>query len=245
MNYIAQIKGFWLLQQKHSLNYTDIALYFYLIEVCNSTNWVNPFKRNTAKVLADLKLSRSSLERSRKRLNKCGILSYRSVKGTANITYVLADLETLFRNKYKPADAATGASADAGIDASADQLNKNSKPKPKQTVVINYADAINFFADTGNCRLLKEKFGLDDAGIASFFKTFYDSKIDLGDLNHKTPAETARNFYYWLPKHLAAEQPGKEKSCAKKESFHQAGKQQPIRGVAAAMKFAGVKMRGE
>jgi predicted transcriptional regulator len=249
MNYIAQIKGFWMLHEKHAFSATDISLYFYLLEVCNSANWVNPFKRNTSKIITDLKISRSSLERSRKRLSKCGIIYFKSIKGTANITYQLADLEALFRNRNKPADATCNASPDAGsdatCDASADQLNKNSKPKPKQIVVVTNAEAFQFFADTSNCRLLKEKFGFDDAAIEDFFKIFYDSKIDLGDLNNKTLAETARNFYYWLPKYLAAEQREKEKSCAKKESFHHAAKEQPVRGVAAAMKFAGVKMRGE
>jgi Tol biopolymer transport system component len=199
--------------------------------------------------MADLKISRSSLERSRKRLKMYGILNFKSVRGTANITYLLTDLETIFRNRNNQSDTTGDATCDAGIDATIDatpdQLNKNSKPKPKQIVVADYATAFNFFADTGNCRLLKEKFGLDDNAIAGFFKTFYDSKIDLGDLNNKTLAETARNFYYWLPKHLAAGQNEKEKSCAKKESYHQPHKAQPIRGVAAAMNFAGVKMRGE
>jgi hypothetical protein len=244
MNYIAQIKGFWIAQREHVLNATDIALYFYLLEVCNSSNWANPFKRNTAKVMADLKISRSSFDRSRNRLARQGICSYRSVNGTPNTTYQLTDLEALYRNRFSKADKGTEAGADQGCDTGADQLNKNSKQKPKQTaVVVSYSDAFDFFADTRNKRLLQEKLNLDNSNIESFFKTFYDSKIDLGDLNNKTLPEIARNFYYWLPKHLAALHPEKEKSCAKKESS--TAKQAPVRGVAAALKFAGVKMREE
>jgi hypothetical protein len=248
MNYIAQIKGFWLLHEKHGFSPTDISLYFYMLEVCNSANWVNPFKRNNAKVLADLKISRSTLERSRRRLNQCGILNFKSFKGTANMTYHLRDLALQISDRNKRTDLCHDAGVDAGNDATCDAgtdgLNKNNKPKPKQAVVVAHADAFSFFADTGNCRLLKDRFTLDDAAMSSFFKTFYDSKIDLGDLNNKALAETARNFYYWLPKHLAAGQFEKEKRCAKKESFHRAG-MQPQRGVAVAMKFAGVKMREE
>jgi hypothetical protein len=245
MNYIKQIKGFWLLQRKHALNYTDIALYFYLLEICNSANWANPFKRNTAKVLADLKLSRSSLERSRKRLKQYGILTFRSVRGTANITYRLNDLESIFDERYDQPDATADTTTDAGSDATTDQLNKNSKPKPKQVVVL-CDNAFAFFVDTMNNRLLKDRYRLDNTAMQDYFKTFYHSKIDLGDLNNKTIEEIARNFYYWLPKHLAAAQREKEKSCAKKESYNRtAGNQQQVRGVAAAMKFAGVKMRGD
>jgi hypothetical protein len=53
-----------------------------------------------------------------------------------------------------------------------------------------------------------------------YFLVFSDSKVDLGDLNGKTLGELARNFYYWLPKHLVAERIVKEKSCAKKEVYN-------------------------
>ena len=242
MNYIAQIKGFWLAQQQHALNTTDIALYFYLLEVCNSTNWVNPFKRNTAKAMSDLKISRSSFDRSRNRLSRHGVLHYRALNGTPNVTYQLTDLEALYRNRFSKPHIGADVGTDQGYDIGTDQLNKNSKQKPKQiAVVVSCYDAFNFFADTKNKGLLGEKYNLNNSEIESFFKTFYDSKIDLGDLDNKTLPEIARNFYYWLPKHLAALHPEKEKSFAKKERF--TAQQQPVRGVAAALKFAGVKMR--
>ncbi|MCR8558326.1 hypothetical protein KXD93_11755 [Mucilaginibacter sp. BJC16-A38] len=239
MNYITQIKGFWLLHEKHAFNATDTALYFYLLEVCNSTNWVNPFKRNTAKLLADLKISRSSLERSRKRLKAVGILKFRSVNGTANVTYQLSDLEAIFRDKFTTTEQGADKAADKGIDKAADQLNKNSKPK--QEVVVSCQQAFGFYVETKNNRILSDRFRLDNYAMQDYFKIFYDSKIDLGDLNNKTIEEIARNFYYWLPKHLAANQ--KEKSCAKKENYGRTANAQPLRGVAAAMKFAGVEMR--
>src|ERR1700712_5158678 len=102
MNYITQIKGFWLLHEKHALNATDTALYFYLLEVCNSTNWVNPFKRNNAKVMADLHLSRATFFRSRSKLKKAGILNFRSINGTPNVTYNLTDLELTYRDRNQP-----------------------------------------------------------------------------------------------------------------------------------------------
>ncbi|ASU33160.1 hypothetical protein [Mucilaginibacter xinganensis] len=247
MNYIAQIKGFWLLHNKHALNSTDTALYFYLLEVCNSTNWINPFKRNNAKVMADLHLSRATFFRSRSKLKKAGILNFRSVNGTPNVTYNLTDLELIYRDRNQPVTGnnSTGCEpgGDPGFVTGNDTLNKNSKPKPKQAVVISCAQAFVFYVETKNNRLLKDRFGLDNNAMRLFFETFYNSKIDLGDLNNKTIEEIARNFYYWLPKHLAAVQ--KEKSCAKKESYSRPAGVQPLRGVAAALKFANVEMREE
>jgi hypothetical protein len=245
MNYITQIKGFWLQHEKHALNSTDTALYFYLLEVCNSTNWVNPFKRNNAKVMADLHLSRATFFRSRSKLKKAGILNFRSINGTPNVTYKLTDLEHAYRDRNQPVStdnyAGTEPGSDPGFVTGNDPLNKNNKPKPKQVVAISCDQAFAFYVETKNNRMLKDRFNLDNTAMLGLFKTFYNSKIDLGDLNNKTIEEIARNFYYWVPKYLAAGQ--KEKSCAKKESSGRPAKEQPLRGVAVAMKFADVKMR--
>lgn len=48
MNYLKQIRGFWRSHEEYSFTPTDISLYFYLLEVCNSCQWKNPFKRNNA-----------------------------------------------------------------------------------------------------------------------------------------------------------------------------------------------------
>ena len=172
MNYIAQIKGFWLLHSKHDLNATDTSLYFYLLEVCNSANWVNPFKRNNAKIITDLRITRTTFFRSRRKLSLCGILYFKSASGKANVTYQLTDLEMVYRNRNEAVICTNspghGSGSDSGIGSAFGTLNKNSKPKPKQTVVVNQADAFNFFAGTGNYRLLKEKSGLAGAAIIDF-----------------------------------------------------------------------------
>lgn len=123
-------------------------------------------------------------------------------------------------------------------EALPDDYNKE-KPKPKQTVVVaDCATAFDFFMSTKNKRLLVEQHKLTDEQLEWYFMVFYDSKVDLGDLNGKTPEEITKNFYYWMPKHLAAQQyQQKEKSCAKKEST------QPTRGVVAALQFTYVVMR--
>jgi hypothetical protein len=113
------------------------------------------------------------------------------------------------------------------------------KPKPKQTAVVaDCATAFDFFMSTKNKRLLVEQHKLSDEQLEWYFLVFYDSKVDLGDLNGKSLEDITKNFYYWLPKHLAAQQyQQKEKSCAKKENTP------PTRGVATALQFTDVVMR--
>lgn len=234
-----------MLHEKHSFNPTEITLYFYLLEVCNAANWVNPFKRNSVRVMADLKIARSTFFRARRRLLDAKIIDFNTQRGVANTTYRMTDLEAIYRDRNKAVTHTPGTGADTPCDTpfgtTGESLNKNTKPKPKQAVVVPQAEAFSFFAHTENYNLLKQQYNLDDKGIAAHFSTFYRSKIDLGDLNNKTLADTARNFYYWLPKHLLAK--WKEKNCAKKERGSPVAL--PLRGVAVAMKFAAVKMREE
>lgn len=182
--------------------------------------------------MGDLRMIKKTLERSRQRLKQCGIIDFKAARGNANITYQLIELEALFKQGGGVAcDVACDVAAGAAGNVA---LNKNNKPKPKQLAAVDYTAALNFFNSTHNCRLLMERHQLFPLEIDACFEVFYKSKIDLGDLAGKTAEDVARNFYYWLPKHLAARQ--KEKTCAKKEK----GPEQ--RGVAAALDFANAKM---
>jgi len=84
--------------------------------------------------------------------------------------------------------------------------------------------------------LLMQRFELLPIELDQFFEVFYHSKIDLGDFNQMAVADIARNFYYWLPKHLAANK--KEKNVAPKKE-----KGAPLKGVAAALQMAAVQRR--
>ena len=100
MNYIHQIKQFWLIQESESLSLAEIALYFYLLEVSNKLNWRNPFKRNNAKILADLGIkSFDKLSDSRKRLRDVGLIDFETQNGHANVVYHLIDLSILSKGR--------------------------------------------------------------------------------------------------------------------------------------------------
>jgi hypothetical protein len=100
MNYLHQIKQFWLIQESECLSVAEIALYFYLLEVCNKLNWHNPFKRNNAKIQADLGIkSYDKLSDTRKRLQAVHLIDFETQNGHANTVYYLKDLSILSKGK--------------------------------------------------------------------------------------------------------------------------------------------------
>ncbi len=127
MNYIEQINRFWLAQDEHQFTTTEIALYFNLLKICNSLRWANPFKRNSSKITADLGISKSTLEKSRNRLKQAGIIDFKSINGSANVTYLLADLTKIYAGNNAAADAGYNATTEGALapNYNALKVNKN------------------------------------------------------------------------------------------------------------------------
>lgn len=93
MNYIQLIKDFWTSHEENCYRTTEIALYFYLVEVCNKCSWKQSFKRNNRKIEADLNLSYNTLKESRNRLKQSGMINFETRNGDANVTYTLSNFD--------------------------------------------------------------------------------------------------------------------------------------------------------
>ncbi len=93
MNYINQIRSFWRLHEEHSFSTTEIAVYFYLLEACNSCGWKNPFKRNNSRIRADLGICRNTLANARNKLVQTGLLQFKTQNGNSNTQYCLSNFE--------------------------------------------------------------------------------------------------------------------------------------------------------
>jgi len=93
MNYIQLIKDFWTSHEENCYRTTEIALYFYLVEVCNKCSWKQSFKRNNRKIEADLNLSFNTLKESRNRLKQSGMINFETRNGDANVTYTLSKFD--------------------------------------------------------------------------------------------------------------------------------------------------------
>jgi hypothetical protein len=93
MNYINQIRGFWRSHEEHSFGTTEVALYFLLLEICNICHWKNPFKRNNAKIEADLGISFNTLKNARHRLCQAGLINFETRNGSPNVLYTLSKFD--------------------------------------------------------------------------------------------------------------------------------------------------------
>ncbi|QES88835.1 hypothetical protein [Rhizosphaericola mali] len=92
MNYIELIRGFWRSHDVEAFPTNVIALYFYLIEVNNKTSWIPSFKRNNAKICADLSISFPTLNSARNRLKQAGLIDFKTQSGNANVSYSLKNI---------------------------------------------------------------------------------------------------------------------------------------------------------
>lgn len=93
MNYIELIKNFWTSHNANSFSTTEIALYFYLLEVFNICQWKNQIKRNNRRVEADLDISYNTLKSARNKLQQSGLLYFKSKNGDANVIYTLSNFD--------------------------------------------------------------------------------------------------------------------------------------------------------
>lgn len=100
MNYLHQIKHFWLIHEAEILSVFETALYFYLLESSNKCLWRNPFKRSNAKIQADLCIkSYDKLSDCRKRLREVGLIDFETQNGDANVVYKLLDLSIVSKGR--------------------------------------------------------------------------------------------------------------------------------------------------
>ena len=219
-------------RRRYRLSAASQALYYELVAIANEEGWPDTFQCSNGELCGALLITEKTLVLARQELIQCELIAYKSGKSRRLFSYY-SFLTTV---KF-PVNSPVNPPANSPVNLP-DYIKLKEKPKPKQTEVVVACDAaFEFFRSTKNKRLLVEKHSMTDDELELYFLTFYDSKVDLGDLNGKTVEEIARNFYYWLPKHLSAQQVSKEKSSAKKESTA------PIRGVAAALQFTDVVMR--
>lgn len=219
-------------RRRYRLSAASQALYYELVAIANEEGWPDTFKCSNGELCNNLSMTDKTLISARQELIQSGLVTYKSNKNKR----AFSEYSLLSCGNF-PVKAPVIAPVITPVNPP-DYIKLKEKPKLKKVEEAVTCDAaFDFFKSTKNKRLLAEKHALTDDELEYYFLMFYDSKIDLGDLDGKSLTETARNFYYWLPKHLAAQQYNKEKSCAKKESSA------PMRGVAAALQFTDVVMR--
>ncbi len=220
-------------RRRYRLSATSQALYYELVALANEERWPAIFSCSNGELMSALGVSENTLILARQELIRAGLIGYKSQKNKR----LFSEYSLISTSEF---DAKADVKPDAKPDANVDDYNKlKEKPKQKQAVIVSHAAAFEFFKSTQNKRLLMEKHKLTEDETEHYFRTFYDSKIDLGDLDGKTLEDITKNFYYWLPKHLAAQQGAKTYNVTRTTSSSPS----PTRGVAAALEFTDVVMR--
>ena len=112
MSYIELINRFWLAHEENCFSTCEIALYFYLLKVNNICNWVEFFKRNNSKIMADLGIKdRRTLENARNKLKQAGLIDYQKKNTNPNVYY---SITSAFNAQV---DVQVPAQVDAQVDA--------------------------------------------------------------------------------------------------------------------------------
>ena len=81
MNYIELINNFWRLHRGYSFSPIEIALYFYLVDICNGLGWKNPFNQTNTYIVGTLGISEKALYNARKSLEEAGLIEFASGNG--------------------------------------------------------------------------------------------------------------------------------------------------------------------
>ncbi|WP_426671353.1 hypothetical protein ACPPVU_08960 [Mucilaginibacter sp. McL0603] len=226
-------------RRRYRLSAASQALYYELVAIANEEGWPDTFKCSNGELCSALSMTDKTIIAARLELIQSDLISYKSNKNKR----AFAEYSFLSTGK---SPVITPVKSPPITPVNPPDYNKL-KEKPKQTVVVaDCTTAFDFFMSTKNKRLLVEQHKLTDEQLEWYFLVFYDSKVDLGDLNGKTLEDITKNFYYWMPKHLAAQRVIRDTSDVildQPNIKRKTSNVQPIRGVAAALQFTDVVMR--
>jgi len=92
MKYLELSNQFWAKDVEHHFSDREIALYFYLLNVCNSGKLRNPFKLSNNVTVARLGWGKASFDRTRKKLMDAGLIDFRQGLGRGNVSqYIIKE----------------------------------------------------------------------------------------------------------------------------------------------------------
>lgn len=111
MTYIDYMNQFWRLASAHSISTSEVALYAFLVNECNTRYWNMPVKCSTLYICEMLRMSKQTVITARKHLAEKGLIKFSNGKSrflpseysllefTANLTHDLT-----LNNKDKEKD---------------------------------------------------------------------------------------------------------------------------------------------
>ncbi|RLJ31398.1 hypothetical protein CLU97_0816 [Chryseobacterium sp. 7] len=89
MNLKTAMDHFWSMNEIHSFNSTEIALYMYLIRINDLCSWKESFKHNNSKIIAGIKVTFKTLANARNKLKQAGMIDFVTKNGASETLYSL------------------------------------------------------------------------------------------------------------------------------------------------------------
>lgn len=186
MTYIELINDFWQEFEDEALKPNDALLYLYLLKVCNSKAWQNPFQLSNKKIRLCLEITDKAIIESRNRLSERGLISV--IKGERNSTPPTYELLRLcFRTESKKGskNASKGASKTESKKGSRSATNTQQNGSKTGNVIIDKD-------------IDKEYYVVDEITREEFFLNFFSENrrktIEALCMNNHTDEITLRRL---------------------------------------------------
>lgn len=139
MNYIELINRFWKCNNERPIGTNATALYFYLLNLCNSLGWKDTFKHTDRYISFQLGISVNTVRNSKNSLKQLGLIDFRSPqkasRGIEGVT--LYSFSTLSNFDIVPdtvVDMVPCIVPDRVADTVPDTLNKLNKTKENNII---------------------------------------------------------------------------------------------------------------
>ncbi|WP_052670479.1 helix-turn-helix domain-containing protein [Draconibacterium sediminis] len=128
LNYIELANQFWRLNEEYMFSGNETRLYFFLVHLCNTYNWQNPFKQSQRQLSGKAGLSVNSVKSAQKRLIEAGLIQVKQgTSGNPRDIKNKTEYQLLIVSKY---NSHPDGHLDSQSDSDPDTIIKP-KPKPK------------------------------------------------------------------------------------------------------------------
>ncbi|MDR2585908.1 MAG: hypothetical protein LBC84_06805 [Prevotellaceae bacterium] len=85
MTYFELINNFWERDRECFFTDKEMALYFYLLNICDQLHWKNPFGQSNAMIIAKFGWGTTIFNTTKKRLKDLGLIDFKAGDGRGNV----------------------------------------------------------------------------------------------------------------------------------------------------------------
>lgn len=195
LNYIEQINNFWRKTLTHCFKPNDISLYFYLLHVNNSCNWIKSFSHNNRKIEASINISFKTLAAARVNLKKAGLIDFQTTNGSPNVDYKIITLSKFPEVKGEVLDEGSGEVWD---EISKTKEKQNNIKRDDDDIYSNYIEKLGSDENEDWRKTIYDKYKLRNKSLKKIIDEFVLSLKTSLKPTHETYESFISHFVNWL-----------------------------------------------